>query len=189
MSAGTKTPCCRPPSSSPWTPNRTCHCGRSTHNSWVVLTAALHELALFFVSRLQLLCSRFPPKAIAASTLPERVATRVVDLYGTASADVFALAAHDERLAEIIDDDTSAIAAEIVHARVNEGAFTLEDILVRRTLIGTNADVGLAAAPRAAGVLVDAGEWTAEDAARQVENYRNAVRRFMPRALEQASSE
>ncbi|WP_119696544.1 glycerol-3-phosphate dehydrogenase/oxidase [Microbacterium halotolerans] len=121
--------------------------------------------------------------------LPEAIAARIVDTYGVASADVFSLVRAHPELGEILDEDTSAIAAEVVHARRNEGAHTLEDVLLRRTLIGTNADVGLAAAPRAAAVLVEAGEWTREEADAQIEKYRRAVRRFTPRALAQSSSE
>lgn len=123
---------------------------------------------------------------IARSAVPERIAARLVDSYGAIARDIEALTLDNPALAEEIDPDTGAIAAEVVHAVRSEGAFTLEDVILRRTLIGINADVGLTAAPSVADVLVTHVGWTREEADTQLDRYRTSVRRFRPRALEVA---
>lgn len=120
---------------------------------------------------------------VAQSALPEDVAGRLVDTYGSAASDIAAIVEGDPELARVIDEDSGAIAAEVLYARREEGAHTLEDIVLRRTLIGINKDVGISAAPRVADVLVDAGEWTRAEADEQLERYGEAVRRFAPRVL------
>jgi glycerol-3-phosphate dehydrogenase len=125
----------------------------------------------------------FRADAIAASALPPATAARLVDTYGRRATEVEALVAAEPELAEIIDPDTGAIAAEAVHAVRNEGAFTLEDVILRRMVVGLNRDVGLAAAPAIAAVLVAHAGWSRAYADAQLDRYRHAVRRFMPRGL------
>uniref|UniRef100_UPI0031451166 glycerol-3-phosphate dehydrogenase C-terminal domain-containing protein n=1 Tax=Nesterenkonia sp. YGD6 TaxID=2901231 RepID=UPI0031451166 len=120
---------------------------------------------------------------LATTRLPPQLAIRLVELYGTIAEQIEQLAMSGPAMMEEIDEETGAIAAEVVHAVRNEGAVTLEDIVLRRTLIGINGDVGLSAAPAAADVLVAVGEWTAPYAEAQTTAYRVAVKRLMPRAL------
>jgi len=120
---------------------------------------------------------------LARSSLDDRAAARLVDVYGTTAERIEALARDVPALAEVVDPATGAIAAEIVYAVKMEGAVTLEDILVRRTTIGLNRDVGLACAPRAAEVLVAHAGWTPQHAAAALDRYRSDIRRFNPRAL------
>ncbi len=120
---------------------------------------------------------------IGASSLETAVATRLVDTYGTRAAAVEALVTADPTLAEVVDPETGAIAAEAIHAVFDEGAFTLEDVVLRRMTVGLNSDVGLTAAPVVADVLVSHGAWTREYADAELARYRDAMRRFMPRAL------
>lgn len=122
-------------------------------------------------------------RLIARSALPPAVATRLVDTYGRTSLEIEALALRDPDLAEVVDPDSGAIAAEVVHAVRSEGAFTLEDVILRRTLIGINGDVGLAAAPAVAEVLETKCGWPADRVGSELAAYRRAVRRFRPRTL------
>jgi len=117
------------------------------------------------------------------STLPARTAQRLVETYGTVAADIERLAVETPALAEIVDPDTGAIAAEAVHAVHEEGALTLEDVVVRRMAVALNRDVGLAAAPAIAAVLVAHAGWSEERAESELDHYRAAMRRFKPRAL------
>lgn len=126
---------------------------------------------------------RFRTAYVRGSTLPRPVANRLVDTYGIAASKIEALANAHPELARVIDEDCGAIGAEIVYAVREEGAHTLEDVVLRRTLIGINSDVGLSAAPIAAGILVSEGLWSREYADEQVVAYRKAVRRFNPRVL------
>lgn len=125
--------------------------------------------------------ARFRREFVARSVLPERSARRVADVYGALARGIDALAAADPALAEVIDDETGAVAAEVVYAVREEGAVTLEDILIRRTAIALNSDVALSCAPRAAALLVAHAGWDAAHADAEVERYRDAVRRFAPR--------
>lgn len=127
--------------------------------------------------------SRFRKTFVDRSALPARTATRLADLYGAQAHVIESIAATDPALADVIDDETGAIAAEIVHAVREEGAITLEDVLIRRSAIALNSDVALAAAPRAAAVLVAHAGWTSDRADAEVARYRESVRRFRPRAL------
>ena len=122
-------------------------------------------------------------RLIESSSLPGHVATRLVDTYGRAGAEIEALVRQDPDLGAVVDADSGAIAAEVVHAVRTEGAFTLEDVILRRTLVGINADVGLSAAPAVAQVLVDKCGWTPERADEQLDAYRRSMSRFRPRAL------
>jgi len=127
--------------------------------------------------------ARFRAEFIARSALPERSAARLADVYGALARPIEMLAASDPALAEVIDEESGAIAAEVLHAVREEGAVTLEDVLLRRTVIALGSDVGLTAAPRAAAVLVAYAGWTPEQADAELARYRDSVRRFMPRAL------
>ncbi|MDR6611199.1 glycerol-3-phosphate dehydrogenase/oxidase [Leifsonia sp. 1010] len=117
------------------------------------------------------------------STLPAHTAQRLVETYGTVAADIERLAVGTPALAEIVDPDTGAIAAEAVHAVREEGALTLEDVVVRRMAVALNRDVGLAAAPAIAAVLVAHAGWNEARAESELDHYRAAMRRFKPRAL------
>lgn len=120
---------------------------------------------------------------VARSSLDERSAERLVKVYGTAAERIEALAKDRPALTEVVDPETGAIAAEIVYAVEMEGAVTLEDILVRRTTIALNRDVGLACAPRAAEILVAHAGWSPTHAAAALQRYLSDVRRFNPLAL------
>ena len=127
--------------------------------------------------------ARFRKTFVSRSVLPDRSATRLADLYGAQAHVIESLVVADPALAEVIDDETGAVAAEVVHAVREEGAVTLEDVLLRRTAIALNSDVALAAAPRAAAVLVAHADWEPTRADAELARYRESVRRFRPRAL------
>lgn len=120
---------------------------------------------------------------VAQSRLGQVAATRLADTYGTKARAVERLAVERPELARTVDPDTGAIAAEVVHAVTEEGAHTLEDVILRRTAIGLNQDVGLTAAPGIVEVLVAHAGWTADRAGLELERYSAAVRRFQPSAL------
>lgn len=117
------------------------------------------------------------------SPLSAALSRRLLALYGVRAERVTELVHAEPELASVVDDDFGAIAAEIVMAVRDEGAETLSDILLRRTLIGQNCDVGLSAAPKCAAVAVGYLGWTDERANEEVEAYTREVRRLRPRAL------
>ncbi|AMB57521.1 glycerol-3-phosphate dehydrogenase/oxidase [Microterricola viridarii] len=127
--------------------------------------------------------SEYRARFIGRSSLPTAAATRIVDTYGVAAESISRLVDGTPELAEVVDPDSGAIAAEAVHAVVNEGAFTLEDVVLRRMVVALNGDVGLAAAPAIAAVLVKHAGWSSERADAELARYRQSMRRFMPRVV------
>lgn len=67
---------------------------------------------------------------------------RLQRLYGTRSHCILDIVAAAPELAEVLDAETGAIAAEIVYAVRSEFAQTMADVLLRRTLLGYRADRG-----------------------------------------------
>jgi glycerol-3-phosphate dehydrogenase len=120
---------------------------------------------------------------VARSPLGKRVASRLVRIYGSAAVSIQRRVTEDASLAATVDAETGAIAAEAVHAVLEEGALTLEDVILRRMVVALNSDVGLRAAPAIAAVLVTHAGWSPEFAETQIQHYRQAMRRFTPRAL------
>ncbi|WES63849.1 glycerol-3-phosphate dehydrogenase/oxidase [Microbacter sp. GSS18] len=131
---------------------------------------------------------QFETAFVRRSGLPEATARRLARVYGALAEHVERLAASTPDLASVIDEGTGAIAAEVVYAVVEEGALTLEDVLVRRTVIALGSDVGLSCAPVAARVLVEHAGWDPARADEEIARYRESVRRFAPKALRVAAT-
>ena len=108
---------------------------------------------------------------------------RLNRVYGSRTARVLQLAKEDERLLEVFDEETGAIAAEIVFAFRHELAQTLVDCLMRRTMIGLNSTCGLNAVDAAGEIGRLYLGWSNERKRREVAEYRHYVERFHPRAL------
>lgn len=106
---------------------------------------------------------------------------RLPRVYGTRASDVVNLRTEDKSLLEVFDDETGAIAAEVVHAFKHELAQTLADCLLRRTMVGLNSTLGLNAVEGAASIAQRYLGWTDEQAQREVEAYRKYVERFRKR--------
>lgn len=78
----------------------------------------------------------------AGTALRPAVLDRLIGLYGSRAADVAALAERDPELAAEICPGRHAIAAEIVFAFHAEMATTLADVIMRRTMLGLDRDLG-----------------------------------------------
>ena len=90
--------------------------------------------------------------ARAHGVSPDTVA-RLVGIYGSRAADVLDAADGDAALLEPIDRDSGVIGAELVFTYTHECARTLSDVLLRRTMVGFNAEGGGALIDRAADIL------------------------------------
>jgi glycerol-3-phosphate dehydrogenase len=96
--------------------------------------------------------------------------------YGTLTHEVLDLVKADPPLGEPLAGADDYLRAEVVYAAAGEGARHLEDVLTRRTRISIETfDRGVGAAPEAAGLMAGVLGWTAEQTAREVENYRLRV--------------
>jgi glycerol-3-phosphate dehydrogenase len=110
--------------------------------------------------------------------LPEAISNRLLRIYGVRAAGVLKLTAADALLVEVFDDETQAIAAEVVYAFRNEMAQTLADCLMRRTMVGLNSARGLEAVEPAARVAQEYLGWSEDRVSKEVSNYRKYVERF-----------
>ena len=117
------------------------------------------------------------------SNLPEAAASRLLRIYGVRAEEVLKVASEDEELREVFSRVTGAIGAEVVFSFREEMAQTLTDCLWRRTMVGMNSEAGLDAVEPAVEVARKYLGWDGERAAREVEDYREYVRRFRPRAM------
>ncbi len=119
----------------------------------------------------------------ATSGLPVEAADRLLRIYGTRAAEVLDFADGAPELREPFDADSGALGAEVVFALRTELAETLTDVIQRRTLVGYDADVGLAAIDAAAELAVRHLGWSDARAAREADVFRVAVAaQFRPRA-------
>jgi len=108
----------------------------------------------------------------------DKVIKRLARIYGACSSDIASLCINDPALAEPFNQDADAIAAELVYAFESEMAVTLSDVLLRRTMLGLNADLAIGDDERAAGAVKQFCGWTDERARKEILDYRNYVKRF-----------
>ena len=104
---------------------------------------------------------------------------RLQRIYGTRAALISSLIDDVPELANEFDDETGAVAAEVVHAFKNEMAVTLSDCLLRRTMVGLNSRCGLNAVEAAVDVGRKFLGWTDDRCAREISEYRDEVNRHL----------
>jgi len=116
------------------------------------------------------------------SGLPVEAADRLLRIYGTRAAEALDFADGSPDLREPFDEDSGALAAEVVFSLRTEMAETLADVVQRRTLVGYGAHAGLDAVEAAAEIAVRHAGWTDERAAREVAAFHDQVAALRPRA-------
>lgn len=110
--------------------------------------------------------------------LPPATTSRLLRIYGALSEEIVALALQQPELAESIDEH-GAIAAEVVYGLEREGARTLEDLLMRRTMLGLNPGMAVGTDERAAAVAGRFVGWDAMRQAEEVRAYRDHIAPFL----------
>ncbi|MCY1143092.1 glycerol-3-phosphate dehydrogenase/oxidase [Actinoplanes sp. Pm04-4] len=96
--------------------------------------------------------------------------------YGSLVHEVLDLIAQSPSLGAALGGADDYLRAEVVYAAGNEGARHLEDVLTRRTRISIETfDRGVNCAQEAAELMASVLGWTADQTAREVENYRVRV--------------
>lgn len=129
----------------------------------------------------------FSERFIKESRLPRRSVERLLRVYGTRASLLLKLVAEDPELAKPFGTETTALAAEVLFSFREELALTLADCLLRRTMIGMSATVGIGDDSAAAQIARKGLGWSEERAAREVAAYREYVKRFHPRVLKPRS--
>jgi glycerol-3-phosphate dehydrogenase len=121
------------------------------------------------------------------SGLADELADRLLRLYGTRAPDVLEMAGDDPSLRMPLSRSATAesglIGAEVLYAFDREMAQTLSDVLLRRTMVGMGARVGLDVDEAAAQVAVKHLGWSGERAKGEVDSYRRYVERYKPRSF------
>jgi glycerol-3-phosphate dehydrogenase len=105
-------------------------------------------------------------------------APRLVNLYGANADKILDLARSTGGLDAVFDVESGALAAEVVYAVEHEGAETLEDILMRRTMVGLGGNLGVGADLAAAQIAVEHLGWSQSRATDEVAAYRKHIERF-----------
>ena len=124
----------------------------------------------------------FRARFVADRDLSPPTADHLLGVYGIRAAEVIE-AADAPELREPFDPTTGAIGAEVVFAFRREGAETLADALLRRTMVGLGPEVGIGADEAAAAIGRQHLGWDEARARRELDAYRAHVARFRPRAL------
>ena len=106
---------------------------------------------------------------------PAAVVENLARNYGSRVEDVIALTKEDEKLKMRLSDRFLDIAAEVVYAAREEMALTVEDVLFRRTGLGTIGSPGEAAIKRVADLMGDELGW---DAAKRAAQAGTAIAHF-----------
>ena len=128
------------------------------------------------------------PEAYAAALrrdapLPIQTSNRLAGLYGAMADEIVAIAMQEPSLAEVIDETSGAIAAEVIYGFEREGALTLEDLLMRRTMLGLNAEMAVGIDRRAVGIARKFLGWDATRADEELAAYHTHLERFRPASL------
>lgn len=110
--------------------------------------------------------------------LSPKTTARLQSIYGPRATELLKLVVEDPSLAEVFDEETGAIGAEVVHSFRHEFAQTLADCLLRRTMVGLNSSLGVGADELAARIAQKHLGWSESRAQDEVNSYRNFIQRF-----------
>jgi glycerol-3-phosphate dehydrogenase len=109
------------------------------------------------------------------SGLPPTTTDRLLRIYGTSAVSIIRLLQTDESLNEVFDDETGALAAEVVFAFKHEFATTLADCLLRRTMVGLNSSGGLNALEAAGEIARKHLGWSEARVQQEIASYRSGA--------------
>ena len=125
----------------------------------------------------------------ATSGLTEELAERLLKVYGVRAPEVLDEAGDDHSLRVPLSPsptlETGLLGAEVLYAFRRELAQTLPDVLLRRTMVGLGPRVALDVDEAVAQVAVRHLGWSQERAEREVREYRDFVRRYKPKDLQE----
>lgn len=104
-------------------------------------------------------------------SFPTSVKERLLSLYGVRAVDITSLAHEDRSLATIVDENSGALAAEVVFAVREEFARTLTDVMSRRLLLAFEPDHGLNGTERIATIMALAEGWDESRTQKEIDGY------------------
>ncbi|GAC1401540.1 MAG: glycerol-3-phosphate dehydrogenase [Chloroflexota bacterium] len=113
---------------------------------------------------------------------PSHVVNHLLSVYGTRANGVLETAHGSNGLLSQFSE-SGAIGAEVPFALDHEMAITLEDVLMRCTMVGWGGDVGVGPDELAAKLAIRHSGWTDEKGREQVLAYRRYIERYTPKVL------
>jgi len=114
----------------------------------------------------------------ASVDFDERTADRLLSIYGVRAPQVVALARDEKGLDRVFDEQSGALAAELVYGLRFESARTLTDVIMRRTMLGLDPDLPIASVEAASTIMAKHQGWDRGRAAREVDAYVKHAARF-----------
>src|SRR5262245_3869249 len=105
---------------------------------------------------------------------------RLIKIYGSRAAEVVKFCKTD-RLGQYLDEQQTALAGEIAFSFQEEFAETLTDCLMRRTMIGLNADLGLGQVELAKELGAASKGWPDERACKERDQFRSLIQKRFKR--------
>ena len=96
-------------------------------------------------------------------------------LYGSRAREVLALANADNTGRQLISPGGPDIIAQIWHAVKNESCMTVDDFMIRRSIVGFRKDQGMDAVAVVAREMKNILGWNSEEEIRQVEAYKSVA--------------
>ena len=116
--------------------------------------------------------------AVAGQSLAQDSATLLANTYGTKGIDIAHLVAEKRELAERLNSERPEILAQVEYALSKEIAYTVRDVLIRRTQIFfRDYDQGLGCCERVAEYMAQQLGWTSETKAHEIDMYKAEVER------------
>lgn len=99
----------------------------------------------------------------------------LISLYGRRYKEVLELTEVNQNLGRLLSSNSLDIRAQVVHAINKELAFTLSDILLRRTALGLSEGLGIDAIPQVIKHMQDLLGISKEEAEKQITDYTERV--------------
>jgi glycerol-3-phosphate dehydrogenase len=107
----------------------------------------------------------------AESGLPHAVVSHLSQLYGSRCREVIAIAKEDASAAQQISAGGPDILAQVRHAVKSEVCMTVNDFMVRRSIVGFRKDQGADAVAAVAKEMQRLLNWTEEEKDRQIQTH------------------
>jgi glycerol-3-phosphate dehydrogenase len=115
--------------------------------------------------------------------LSEESARWLVDRYGIRARDVIALAETNPRYQEPIREGHPAIVAVLPFSMEHEYARTLADVMLRRTMLGMDADAGLPTAEALSHVGQEIYGWSDEQREAELQGFHDEIAKQLARGM------
>jgi glycerol-3-phosphate dehydrogenase len=103
---------------------------------------------------------------------------RLLHIYGAGYKQILEIVEHDRSTLSVIEGNQPAIHAEIIHAIRNEMAYTLSDIVRRRTGLAPVGDLSEVEILTCAKVMGDELNWNANQRQQAIEKFRSETKAY-----------